>query len=65
VNENEVSEIRRAVVREPNPNVLRRWCLRLLEDRAALRDELVRLREFEPKGAPISLGAVDSQKGRE
>jgi hypothetical protein len=65
MNENEASEIRRAVKHEKNPDVLRRWIGRLLDDRAAMRAELERLRPLEPKIGAVSLGTVDSEKGRE
>jgi hypothetical protein len=65
MNENEASEIRRAAVREKSPDVLRRWVLKLLEDRAEMRKEFDRLRPLERKGGSISLGTVNSTTGRD
>jgi hypothetical protein len=64
MNDNEVSEIRRAAVREKNPDALRRWVLKLLEDRAEMRKELDRLRPLEQKSGSLSLGTVNSETGR-
>lgn len=55
----ELAEIRRNVVREKNPDRLRRWCIALLEDWRELDRQLVSLKP------PISTGIVNSTIGRD
>ncbi len=66
MNDNKASEIRRTVVREKEPGILRRWVIELLDDRAELRKEMERLRSKAPGPArPISFGVVTDPRGRE
>lgn len=44
MNDNNASEIRRAVARESRPAVLRRWVLELLEDRVRLQKSIEEMR---------------------
>jgi hypothetical protein len=65
VNDNKVGEIRRAVVRERDPGVLRRWVLELLEDRTELRKEADELRaRLPPPARPLTIGISDDTPGR-
>jgi hypothetical protein len=62
INANTLADIRRAYPREKDVEKLRRWISLLLLDRDGQADELVKLRGYRPE---ISLGTVNSQKGRE
>lgn len=65
MNENNASEIRRAVVRENRPEVLRRWVLELLDDRVELRRQVDELRaKVPPPQRPISMGVANDPSGR-
>ena len=65
MNDNKASEIRRTVVREKEPGILRRWVVELLDDRAELRKEMEHLRSrISPSAKPISFGVVTDPRGR-
>jgi hypothetical protein len=65
MNDNEAGEIRRAAVREKDPGILRRWVLRLLEDREEQRRQVSELKaQLPPPARPISTGVVNDPRGR-
>ena len=65
MNDSKASEIRRAVVREKQPGILRRWVLELLDDRVELRKEMADLRaRIPPPARPVSTGVVNDPRGR-
>ena len=65
MNDNKASEIRRTVVREKEPGILRRWVIELLDDRAELRKQMEQLRsKISPSVKPISFGVVTDPRGR-